>query len=185
MGKKKGNFFMGLLALSLVLGLLSGPAWAASKLTTGGGSASVDLQFQINIPTILYLQVGSTGATVDTFACTLSDIPGTGAVTMSTGSGNTVTVRAAGLVPAGHNMVLTANSSTPMGGAGGIPFDQITCAATGSFTGYTFNNGAAQVLNTLGGSGDYNGTYAFTYANANYYPTGTYNGTVTYTLAAP
>ncbi len=61
MGKKKGNFFMGLLALSLVLGLLSGPAWAESKLTTVGGSTSARLKFQINIPTILSLQVGSTG----------------------------------------------------------------------------------------------------------------------------
>ena len=184
MGNKKVHFFMGLLALSLVLGLLSGPALAESNFVVGG-STTARLNFQINIPTILSLQVGSINATVDTVACTLANIPGSGGVAMSSSGANPVPVNVAAVVPAGQAVRLMANSNTPMtNGTENINFDQITCAAVG-FTSYTFNNNAAQPLDSFTGSGLHTGSYAFTYANTLYPGTGTYNGQVTYTLTSP
>ena len=185
MAKKKGNFFMGLLALSLVLGLLSGPAWGEST-TTVGGSTAARLNFQINIPTILSLQVGTSGANVDTVSCGLVNIPGSGGVAMNSSGANPVPVNVAAVVPAGQAVRLTANSNTPMtNGSETINFDQITCAAGGAFSAYTFNNAATQPLDSFTGSGLRQGTYAFTYANTEYHGTGTYNGQVTYTLTSP
>ena len=134
MGKKKGNFFMGLLALSLVLGLLmSGPVLAESNFAVGG-STTARLNFQINIPTILSLQVGSAGATVDTVSCTLANIPGAGGVPMNSSGANPVPVQVAAVVPAGQAVRLMANSNAPMtNGTETINFDQITCAAVGVY----------------------------------------------------
>ena len=184
---KSKRFLVGLALLALALGLGSGPpAWAESNLAIGG-SATAHLDFQITIPTILYLQVGTVGATIDRVSCTLSNIPGTGAVAMTSSGTNPVPVRVAALVPAGATVRLLANSATAMNnGAGGtIPFDQISWTAAGSFSSGTFNNNAAQVLDSFTGSGNRTGTYSFSYANVNYYNAGTYNGTVTYTLSSP
>lgn len=185
--RKANKFLVGLALVALVLGLGSSPpAWAESNLAIGG-SATAHLDFRITIPTILFLQVGTAGATIDRVSCTLSNIPGSGAVAMTSSGANPVPVQAAALVAAGATVRLLANSSTPLnnGGVGTIPFDQISWTAAGGFTSGTFNNNAAQVLNTFTGSGNHTGTYSFTYANANYYGTGTYNGTVTYTLSSP
>jgi hypothetical protein len=186
-GGKSKKFLIALALLALLVGLGSGPAaWAESDLAIGG-TATAHLDFQITIPTILYLQVGTVGATIDVVSCSLTDIPGTGAVAMTSSGSNPVPVRAAALVPSGQAIRLLADSSTPLNnGAGGtIPFDQISWTAGGSLSSGTFNNNAAQVLDTFNGSGNRAGTYSFTYANANYYDTGTYNGTITYTLSSP
>lgn len=182
------KFFTSLVLLALLVGLGGGQAvWAESNLAVGG-SATSRLDFRITIPTILYLQVGTVGAVVDVVSCTLANIPGTGAVAMTSSGTNPVPVRVAALVPAGAAVRLLANSSTSLNFGGGltpIPFDQISWVATGAFTSGTFNNNAAQVLNTFAGSGNRTGTYAFSYANANYYGTGIYTGRVTYTLSSP
>ena len=180
MGKK--NFFMGLLALSLVLGLLSGPAFGEST-TSVTNSTQARLNFQIVIPTILYLQVGSIGqGNIDQFSCTLNKFPGAGSIPMSCAGSSTVPVRVTVLAASGQPVKLTADSSTKMGGT--IPFTEITCAAGGVFSTYTFNNGVL-ALDSFTGSGLRQGTYAFTYANTQYHGTGTYTGQVTYTLASP
>lgn len=178
---------MVLAILALLVGLGGGQAiWAESNLAVGG-SATARLDFAITIPTILYLQIGTVGATIDVVSCTLADIPGTGAVAMTPNGANPVPVRVAALVGAAAAVRLLANSSTALsnGAGGNIPFDQISWAAGGAFSAGTFNNGAAQVLDAFAGSGNRTGTYTFSYANANYYDTGTYTGRVTYTLSSP
>jgi hypothetical protein len=106
---------------------------------------------------------------------------------MTSSGANPVPVRCAGLVGAGATMTLAANSNTALNnGAGGtINFDQISWTGTGSFGSDTFNNGIAQQVAQFTGSGNRTGTFSFTYANANYYDTGTYTGQVTYTLSSP
>ena len=98
-----------------------------------GGSATARLDFSVTIPTILYLQIGTVGATIDVVSCTLANIPGTGAVAMTSGGTNPVPVRVAALVPAAAAVRLLANSSTALsnGGGGTIPFDQISWAGGG------------------------------------------------------
>lgn len=184
---KAKKFFMGLAILALLVGLGGGQAvWADSKLAVGGGSPTVNLKFSVDIPTILYLQVGTVG-TVDTVSCILSNIPGTGAVTMKSSGENPVPVRVAAMVPAGQKIQLLADSSNPLINKAGakMPFGEISWKGGGSFSGGTFDNGSAQVLDTFGASNYYKGDYDFAYANANYYDSGTYNGQVTYTLALP
>jgi hypothetical protein len=67
------KFIMKKTSKLLTLGLLVvflfchvGYANAESDLVTGGGSAQARLDFAIQIPTILLLQVGTIGATIDT-----------------------------------------------------------------------------------------------------------------------
>jgi hypothetical protein len=185
--RKSKRFLVGLALLALAVGLGGGQAaWAESNLAVGG-SATAHLDFQINIPTILYLQVGNAGATVDRVSCTLSDIPGTGAVAMHSNGPDPVPVTMSGFVTAGQTMTLLADSSNDLsaGGSSKIPFDQISWTGGGSIGGNTFNKATNQQIAQRTGSGTLTGTMAFSYANANYYDAGTYNGQVTYTLSSP
>lgn len=185
---KAKKFFMGLAILALLVGLGGSPAVYAESNFAVGGSATARLDFSIAIPTILYLQVGTVGATVDVVSCTLANIPGTGAVKMTSSGGDPVPVRVAALVPAAATIRLLADSSAALSnGASKIPFDQISWVAggTGGFSSGTFDTNSGQVLNTFTGSGDRTGNYVFSYANKNFYDTGTYTGQVTYTLSSP
>jgi hypothetical protein len=184
--RKTGKLFVCLTLLALVLGLGGMPAARAESNLVVGNNATVHLDFQITIPQILFLQVGTLGATQNVVSCTLSDIPGTGAVAMTSNGANPVPVRAAALVAASAPVRLLANSATPLSnGAATIPFTQISWTGAADFSSGTFSGAAGQVLDAFAGSGDRNGTYTFTYANANYYDVGTYTGEVTYTLASP
>lgn len=53
-------------------------AWAEANLQVGGGSPQAHLDFRLSVPTILYLQVGTTGATIDRITFAINNIPGTG-----------------------------------------------------------------------------------------------------------
>jgi hypothetical protein len=176
------------LILGLCLALLfcyAGSAMAESSQSTGAPT-SARLDFRVTIPTILYLQVGTVGATVDRVSFTVADLPGTGAVAGTSNGANPVPVRVAALVGAASTVTLRADSSTALtDGSNTIPFDQVSWTASGSFTGNTFNGTANQQLDQFTGAGNRTGNYTFSYANANYYPAGTYNGTVTYTLSSP
>ncbi|MBW2040251.1 MAG: hypothetical protein JRI46_11815 [Deltaproteobacteria bacterium] len=179
--KKIGKILVIGLAIAVSL-CFTAPVSAESDLAIGG-PASVDLDFQITIPTILYLQVGTAGATIDTVTFTVDDLPGTGAVAQNEAA---IYVRAAGFVGSGSTMTLSSDSSSALtNGTDKIPFDEISWAATGDFAGGAFDNGAAQKLDQFTGSGNRTGTYTFSYDNDTYYPTGTYTGTVTYTLSSP
>ena len=178
-----------LLALGLLIAVLFcyvGPAQAESDLAVGGGSAQARLDFAIQIPTILFLQVGTVGATIDEISFSVVDLPGTGPVAGVSDGANPVPVRAAGFVGAGGTMTLSADSSTALSdGTDTIAFAEISWAAAGDFSPGRFNNAAAQQLDQFLGSGNNTGTYAFFYDNDTYYPASTYTGRVTYTLSSP
>jgi len=158
----------------------------AESSSSGGAATSVHLDFRVTIPTILYLAVGTTGATIDRVSFTVPDLPGTGAVAGTSSGTNPVPVRVAALVGAASTVTLRADSSAGLSDGSGhtIPFTEISWSASG-FTGTTFSGANNQQLDQFTGPGNHTGTYAFSYANANYYPTGTYNGAVTYTLSSP
>ncbi len=183
------NKMVKLFALGLSIAMLFcyvGPANAESNLAVGGGSAQARLDFAVQIPTILFLQVGTVGATIDTISFSVVDLPGTGSVAGVSDGANPVPVRAAGFVGAGSTMTLSADSSTALSdGTNTIPFTEISWTAAGSFTSGNFNSGAAQQLDQFSGSGDNTGTYAFSYDNDTYYPASNYTGRVTYTLSSP
>ena len=79
MKKMHGTLVLGL-CLALLFCYASG-AKAEEDWGLLGATAVVRLDFRINIPTILYLQVGTAGALVDRVSFTVADIPGTGPVT--------------------------------------------------------------------------------------------------------
>jgi hypothetical protein len=156
---------------------------AAQALSVGGGQARVDLQFRITIHPILFLQVGQGGSTIDTIDFNLSGLPGSGRVD---GDPRGIPVRAAGLVPQGQTVTLTADSATPLSnGDNIIPFSNISWRATGDFPAGGFNDRTNQKIGQWTGSGDRTGTYSFNYRHVNYYPPGTYVGRVIYTLSTP
>lgn len=180
---KSVRVFVLILSLGALLCYV-GSARAESN-TAVGGSASVSLDFAIDIPSILFLQIGSVGV-VDTVTFNVTDVPGTGAVAGTSSGAYPVPVQVSGLVGAAATITLAADSSTPLNdGANNIPFDEISWAAGGVFSPGTFNNNAAQQLDQFTGSGDRIGTYSFSYDNDTYYPAGNYIGSVTYTLSSP
>lgn len=168
---------------SLVVGKL---AWAESRLQVGGGSPQARLDFRVTVPTMLYMQIGTVGATVDRITFTLNNIPGTGEVQGTSSGTYPVPVRAAGFLPRGQTMTIRANSSVPLtNGSENIRFDNIRWTATGNFTSSRFTNAANQQVRRWTGSGNRTGTYRFYYDNDEYHGSGTYNGRVTYTLSSP
>ena len=179
------NFLMVFLTIVAALGTTE-MAWAESRLQAGGASPQARLDFRITLPTLLYLQIGTTGATVDRITFTLNNIPGTGAVQGTSSGTYPVPVRAAGFVPRGQTMTIRANSSVPLtNGSENIRFDNIRWTATGNFTSGRFNDTANQSVRSWTGSGNRTGTYRFYYDNDEYHGSGTYNGQVTYTLSSP
>ena len=120
--------FIRVFVLSLSLGALLCYVGSASAESSSvvGGSASVRLDFAIDIPSVLFLQVGTAGATIDTVTFGVTDVPGTGAVAGTSSGANPVPVQVSGLVGAGATITLTADSLTPLAdGANNIPFDEI------------------------------------------------------------
>jgi hypothetical protein len=156
---------------------------AGQALSVGGGQARVDLQFRINIPQILFLQVGQPGIAIETIGFNLAELPGSVIVAGEPGG---IPVRASGLVPKGQTITLTADSATPLSnGANVIPFSAIAWQSSGDFPGGGFNDRPNQKIGQWTGSGDRQGTYSFNYQNVGYYPPGNYVGQVTYTLSTP
>jgi hypothetical protein len=155
-------------------------AWTESRLPAGGGSPQARLDFRITLPTLLYLQMGTTGPTVDRITFNLNNIPGTGAVPGTSSGTHPVPVRAAGFVPRRQAMTIRANSRAPLAnGSGTIRFDNIRWTATGNFTSGRFNNTANQQVRSWTGSGNRTGTYRFYYDNDEYHGSGAYKGQVT------
>ena len=149
------NKMVKLFALGLSIVMLFcyvGPANAESNLAVGGGSAQARLDFAVQIPTILFLQVGTVGATIDTISFSVVDLPGTGSVAGVSDGANPVPVRAAGFVGAGSTMTLSADSSTALSdGTNTIPFTEISWTAAGSFIVYAEKNWTSLRLSTVMG----------------------------------
>lgn len=196
---KKNLLIKTAVAIALATPMLS---MAESQLVVGAtGSATARLAFQVVIPRVLFLGVGTgsttlaNNTTVDrvTFDYTANpQAVGTGAA--GTVSGNIVPVRVVGN---NGTVALTAGVTGTLANAAGdtIPWTQIT--ATTSVTELpspaiplTGTSAAANVTPTSGTKvTDRSANWTFSYANAAVVPPGTYGGTngaqVTYTAAMP
>ena len=183
---KKGCKFLGVLVMGLMLLLGTSPAWAESDVGIDS-NAVVHLDFQVRLPQILYLRIGTSGATIDTVGFDVKDVP----ENQSTVDGdNSPEVRVGAIVANNATVTLSADSSTDMVGSTtgtNMPFSTISCSGSGSFSSVslTFNGTASQQIWQGTGRGFRSGTFSYTYANSYDYPPDTYDGTVTYTLSSP
>jgi hypothetical protein len=160
--------------------------WAEGALQVGGAGSQARLQFSVTIPTIVYLQVGTPGATVDTIAFDAVGQPGTGAVEGYSSGTYPVPVRAVAVVAGNQRVQLTADSSRPLtNGTENINFDNISLTATGDLQNRRFNNNTNQNMRQWIRSGDRSGTYRFFYDNDETHGPGIYQGQVTFTLSLP
>ena len=198
-------------ALALtVLATLSLAAHAESTFqsTTGSGAlnATARVDFRINIPRILFLQVGTgtlfgSNAAVDLidFNVPAADVGNGTAVAATAGSGDlgngVVTARVRGN---GGSVGLTATTGGALSnGAGGtISFGQITTTSNNaSFGAPVLVEGAASGTVTVAANGlgivNQDAQWTYAYENDNVVPGGTYggvnlnNGRVTYTASLP
>jgi hypothetical protein len=211
--------------ISTVTGVLVGAALAAalplvsraeSNVQTGAATATpgatAHVDFQVTIPKVLYLRVGTgssytTGAltsvgTVDLiqFAPAAASV-GNGTPVAGTGGDLTLGVETAAVVSNGGNVTLNATSGGALGDGAGdtIAYTQITTVAT------TLTSATALPAPTLvnGTSGNIvltapaskvivqDAKWTYSYANATKPPAGTYgganvnNGRVVYTATMP
>lgn len=198
------------LSLALIAAGLSGAAHAESNFQTGAGAltATARVDFQITIPRILFLQVGTGTLYANNIAVNLIDftVPaaniGNGTpVAATAGSGDlgngTVTAIVRGN---GGNIGLTSVATGALGNGAGdsINFSQITTTAAALSTGTvltppTLANGtSANVpLTAVGKVVNQDARWTYQYANSAIVPAGTYggvntnNGRVTYTATLP
>jgi len=166
--------------------LSGGHAWAEQDRGSTGDPALVHLDFQVNLPTILFLRIGSAGNTIDTVSFSVTDIPENQPTVPGSLSPD---VRVGAIVADNAPIRLRADSSGDMlSGGDNMPFSTISCTGTGDFSsvsGLAFDTTANQLIWSSTGRGFRQGTFAYTYTNSYDYPPGTYTGTVTYTLSAP
>jgi len=184
---KKGCKFLGVLVMGLMLLLGTSPAWAESDVGRNS-DAVVHLDFQVRLPQILFLRIGSSGATVDTVGFDVKDVP----ENQSTVDGdNSPEVRVGAIVANNATVTLSADSSKEMVGSGTgtkMPFSTISCTGSGNFSSVSdlaFDGTASQQIWQGTGRGFRSGTFSYTYANSYDYPPDTYDGQVTYTLSSP
>jgi len=155
----------------------------AAQALSVGGQARVELQFRINVPQILFLQVGQADSSAEIIEFNITDLPGSSRID---GDPKGIPVRASGLVPRGQPITLTVDSANPLSnGANPIPFSNITWRSSGDFPAGGFNDRTNQKIGQWAGSGDRTGTYSFNYMNVRSYPPGNYVGRVIYTLSSP
>jgi len=184
---KKGCKFLGVLVMGLMLLLGTIPAWAESDVGINS-DAMVHLDFQVNLPQILYLRIGSSGGTIDTVGFDVTDIPQNQPTVTSI---NVPEVRVGAIVADGATVTLSADSSTDMVGSTtgtNMPFSTISCSGSGNFSSVSdlvFDGTASQKIWQGTGRGFRSGNFSYTYANSYDYPPDTYNGQVIYTLSSP
>lgn len=174
-----------ILALITCVALTFGPSAALAEQSSGVGAQSVQLNFAVNIPAVLFLRVGSSGGTIDTVTFNVTDIP----ENEPTVAGDiTPVLRVGAMTPATSTVTLTADSSTALtdGGTGTMPFSTISYSATAPFnvSSTAFNGTTNQQIWQGTGPGFRDGTMSFVYANSYSYG-GSYTGTVTFTVASP
>lgn len=188
----RGLAFAGVASLGLIA---MTPAVADSEFDIGNGAltANADLDFEIVIPRFLYLQVGSTGTTVDTVTFDLSGVASIADVDTQIGNGTAVdgdiTVGVRLVSNAGDVDLEAVGSGTGLtNGTETIPWSQITgTAATGGATGLDVPvvGAAAVTIPATNGVVNRSDTWSFDYENDLLVGGGTYTGTVTYTATAP
>lgn len=192
------NSFASAVAIAVTVAGLAGFAGVAqAESNIGPATASARLDFQVVIPGVVFLQVG-TGAfrqddgTINqiVFEPTELQITDGGTVNATVGSGNLgngqVTVRVFGNVGA---LDLTSTATDLISGANTIPWNQIAVAVTGDIPHDPFGANGAMTVNlaALGASPIVNrqGSWTYSYANTEGFRPGTYEGRVTYSVASP
>ena len=178
-------------------------AQGESTTATGAGalSTSARVDFSIVIPRILFLRVGSTGATIDliTFTVPAANV-GNGVAQAGTGgdlgagavsaivqgnAGNaTLSVSTIGAIQSGANTInYTQIVTTPTALAGFATLLNAPALANGP--------GGTVALTAVGNIVNSGATWTYTYSNSNVVAAGTYGGVntqnsrVTYTATAP
>lgn len=171
----------------MVLWILSLPCVSSAEQSSGIGAQTVQLDFAVNVPQILLLRIGSTGATIDTVTFEPPIVP-TG-VWINAASGGTQVIQISGIVPASTTIRLTADSSVPLSnGSFVIPFNRIRGSGSGSFASVSdlaFNGSTDQEIWTTTGPGMRQGNFVYQFYNNAPHPPGSYAGTVTYTVSTP
>lgn len=176
-----------ILALAAVaLALTAGNGSARAESSQGPSPRNANLNMEVRVPSIVQLQIGSPGGTIDTVHFVVTDFSD---AQPSVAGDISLTAKVQTILPAGQAVTLAANSSTPMNDGAGhtMPFSRISYAGTAGFAGVsgTFNNTANQVIFSSSGRVQRNGTFVYTFTNSDSYDPGTYNGQVIYTLSAP
>jgi hypothetical protein len=186
-------------AIAITVSGLAGFAGVAqADSSVGAATASARLDFQVVIPGVVFLQVG-TGAfrqnidAVDqiVFQPTDQQITDGGTVNATATSGNLgngqVTVRVFGNV--GELDLTSTATELVSAGNNTIPWTQIAVAVTGDVPHDLFAANGAMTVNlaTQGGSPVVNrqGSWTYSYANTEDFRPGTYQGRVTYSVASP
>lgn len=177
------------IALALAAPLL---ASAESALTIGGGSAAARLNFQVVIPRVLYLAVGTGNAaladngTIDTLTYDYSaNVAAIGNTTDS--AAQTVNVRvlgnngqiAVGAVGSGTGLV---SSLAP---ADIIPWTEILASSSSPAFNAPAVGASANPTLSAGKVTNRTATWSFAYSNTNIPAPGTYTGQVIYTATMP
>ena len=196
-------------AISLAVAVLAAPACRADSTYTSpansGSSASAHLNFNVVVPAVLYLRVGTgsgIGATNNAAVDSLSfTVPGAqlgngSAIAASPGSGDlgngTVTVRVFSNVGTDVNLNSSVSGQLSNGNGGAIAWSRITVTAaalsstTAGFTNSpithpafaaTSGSGTATALTAAGGVVADECMWTFDYANQDMPPAGTYGST--------
>lgn len=183
-----------------IAGLAGFQGVAKAESNLGASSARASLDFQVVIPGIVFLQVGTgtfqqDDGTVDeiVFDVQPAQLLAGGPVAATAGSGNLgnggVDVRVWGNI---GTLQLTSTADELSNGDGdSIPWTEITVATTGGNApqhGAFNSDGRISVALTAPGSSrvvNRVGTWTYSYANATQPSQGTYTGAVTYTVANP
>jgi hypothetical protein len=170
---------------------------AESTFVTGTGTpitTTARVDFQIQIPKFLTLQVGSAGATIDTitFAPTATDLINGTAVD---GTGGNAGPSGVSTVVRGNNgaVSLVANTTGPLlsgldsidwsqitttSSSAGLPAPSIVTGGPGTTASVTANLAGGRVTNQ-------SATWTYQFLNSTVAPQGTYTGRVTYTASMP
>ena len=145
-------------------------ASAVSDMVLGSGPSSVDLDFRLQIRTMLFLQVGNTKAAVDTMSLTKNTSFEIDLVAGVSAGGDPVPIRATAVIPNGHVVILTEEFLTALiDGANSTQYHEVSWTAGAD----------------LAGSGFGDSTYRFTSQQATSHPRTELSRTVTYTLSSP
>jgi hypothetical protein len=180
-----------------VAGLAGFASVAQAESRVGTATAAARLDFQVVIPGVVFLQVG-TGTfrqnigTIDriVFEPTDQQITDGGTVTATVGSGDLgggqVTVRVFGNTGA---LDLTSTATDLVSAGNVIPWTQIAVAVTGDIPHDPFGANGAMAVNLAaqGASPIVNrqGSWTYSYANTEGFRPGTYQGRVTYSVVSP
>ncbi|QDH71526.1 hypothetical protein [Marilutibacter alkalisoli] len=195
------NLKHSLLAAAVLAVALPLTTHANSSFIDGNGSATAHLDFQVTVPRVLLLRVGSDAGTVDLidFDVTAADLQNAGTQTVS-GTGGDLGGGSVTAHVMGNNGAITLGATTVgallNGDGDSISYAEITTSSSDSgLPSPTLVDGTTSsvVLAPTSGSKvtDRSAQWTFEYANSALVAAGTYggqnvnNGRVTYTAAMP